>query len=317
LAINCFQIGYNPRNNAMENLQFLLIFLKIIEHGSISSAANALGVSRSSVSKQLATFEAQIGVRLLQRTTRKLTLSELGAEIAESAKMIQLCVSDINAVIDGHQNEAQGLLKVTCSVGIGRAHLIPLLAQFNALYPKVTLQLHLGDRFVDLIKEQFDVAVRVGHLADSSLIARRLGNLTWQVAASPSYLMTFGTPKVPEDLIKHACLFYQNQTSAINVWSFENMRSHKEYTIRVQGPLSINDAGALVDAAIDGMGILLIDKALLKQAIGQGKLVPLLTDYHLSSGYPVYALYPAKEWLPTKTRVFVEFLQKKLGQCLL
>jgi DNA-binding transcriptional LysR family regulator len=192
---------------------------------------------------------------------------------------------------------------------------MPLLREFSDKYPDIELELGLEDRFVDLIAERIDVAIRIGHLQDSSLVARRLGELNWQITASPDYLARYGAPKSPQDLSKHACLYYRSNKQSMSSWPFLNDNGNVD-AVKVQGPLTINDACALVDAAIAGIGILLIDKALLGDAIAQGKLIPILTDYRLAPGVPVYAIYPARDFLPAKTIAFVDFLLEKLSPLL-
>ena len=298
-------------NKRFDNLPALVLFVRIVQYGSLSGAAQSAGLSRSAVSKQLTTLEEKLGVRLLQRNTRNVTLTEAGKQILGEATRIVEAYESVEALAEELQGEVRGQLKVACSTGIGRVHLLPLLRQFNERYPKVHIQVLLEDRCVDLIDEQIDVAVRAGHLPSSSLIALRLGEMAWVVCASPAYLHQHGTPKVPRDLYQHNCLHYRNSQSAFNIWRF--IGPEGEENITIQGSICINDSTALVQAAEEGQGIVWVDKNSLGDALEKKRLVQVLDNYSLGSGYPIYALYPARRHLPAKTRVFVDFLSENFS----
>ncbi|MER2492423.1 LysR family transcriptional regulator [Catenovulum sediminis] len=290
----------------LDYLPALVLFARIVQYGSLSGAAKHSGLSRSAVSKQLSALEEKLGVRLLQRSTRNVRLTEAGKQIHSEACRVLEAFESVETLSDEMQGEVNGYLKVSCSTGIGRVHLVPLIKQFNALYPKVHVHLMLEDRFVDLIDEQIDVAIRVGHLPNSSLIALRLGEMAWAVCASPGYLAKNGTPKQPKDLLQHNCLCYRNGQSSFDNWLFNSNAG--EERIAIKGALSVNDSTALVQAAEDDQGIVWVDKNSLGDALEQGRLVQILQDYALGVGYPIYALYPARRHMPIKTRVFVDFL---------
>ncbi|MDW5416723.1 LysR family transcriptional regulator [Iodobacter sp. CM08] len=291
---------------SLDTLPGLALFSCVVRHGSLTGAAQELGLNRSSVSKQLARFEAQLGAKLLQRTTRKLALTELGERVWQEAQTVAAALGNIDAITDDYRQNVRGRLKVSCSSSLARVHLVPLLSLFSQRYPEVDLLLQLEDRFVDLTTEQVDIAIRVGHLPDSTLVARKLGELQLQLVASPAYLAQKGTPQTPSDLAQHACLFYQNGSRAMNLWTFSGPLGEEK--VRVKGPLAMNDACALVDAATHGLGLLLIDRALLAAPLASGQLLALLPDYQLAVGLPVYAVYPARDWLPAKVTAFVEFI---------
>ena len=293
-------------NKRLECLPALVHFARIVQYGSLTGAANSSGVSRSAISKQLTALEEKLGVRLLQRSTRNVKLTEAGKQILTEASRVLEAFESVETLSEELQGEVTGHLKVSCSTGIGRVHLVPLLKKFNQLYPKVQLQLLLEDRFVDLIDEKIYVAIRVGHLPDSSLIALRLGEMTWVVCASPEYLAKHGKPAKPTDLLQHNCLCYRNSQSSFDNWLFKGING--EERISISGSFSINDSSALVQAAEEGQGIIWVDKNSLGDALEQGRLVPILAEYSLGGGYPIYALYPARRHLPSKTRVFVDFL---------
>ncbi|GAA5176112.1 LysR family transcriptional regulator [Niveibacterium umoris] len=297
-----------------ERIPGLLLFARVARSGSFSSAATALGLSRSAVSKQVAAVEAQIGGRLIQRTTRSLELTELGEAVLAEAERIEAALEAIDDLGAAHAQEVRGKLRVSSSTAAGRELLVPLLPEFHRRYPALELELGLEDRFVDLVAERVDVAIRIGHLPDSSLVARRLGELTWALVASPDYLARRGTPARPEDLAAHDCLCYGNAKFRQDTWGFVADGEPRRFPVR--GALVINDASALVDAAIRGMGVLLIDRALVQQPIEAGLLRPLLPDYPPTQGVPVYVVYPDRSHLPARTQAFVDFLLERFAPLL-
>lgn len=298
-------------NKLLGSLPALVLFARIVQYGSLSSAAQNSGLSRSAVSKQLTALEKNLGVRLLQRSTRNIKLTEAGNLILSEATRVLEAFENVETLSEELQGQVRGHLIVSCSIGIGRVHLVPLLKQFQRLYPKVYVQLLLEDRFADLIDEQIDVSIRSGDLPNSSLIGVRLGKMTWTVCASPDYLSKNGTPKVPTDLLQHNCLYYSNSQSSFNNWLF--LGPNGEESISINGSFSINDSTALVQSAEEGQGILWIDKNSLGNALEKGRLVKILEDYSLGPGYPIYALYPARRHLSLKTRVFVDFLKENFS----
>jgi len=289
-----------------KNMKELVLFSHINKHGSLSAAAQLLGISRSSVSKQLSALEKKIGSRLFNRTTRKIMLTDVGRQILQEAHKIELALQMIDHISEDHQSELTGVLKVSCPSAQGRVHIVPLMAKFLARYPKLEVNLQLEDRLVDMVAENVDVSIRVGHLPDSSLIARKLGDLSWILCASPDYLKYAPPLKIPSDLAHHRCLFYQNSKVAMNTWTFSSAAG--EESITVTGPLAINDPSALVSAAVEHAGVLLIDKGLLGDTIHQGKLVPILPDYQPIGGLPIYVVFSEREFMPAKIRALINFL---------
>ncbi len=298
-------------NKRLSSLPALVLFARIVQYGSLSGAARNSDLSRSAVSKQLTALEKKLGVRLLQRSTRNVKLTEAGKLILNEATRMLEAFESIETLSEELQGQVRGHLKVSCSIGIGRVHLVPLLKQFKALYPKVHVQLLLEDRFVDLIDEQIDVSIRLGDLPNSSLIALRLGEMTWTICASPDYLSKNGTPKIPTDLLQHDCLYYSNSQSSFKNWSFWGPNGKE--IIAINGSFSINDSTALVQAAEEGQGVLWVDKNSLGNAYEKGRLVQILGDYSLGAGYPIYALYPARRHLSLKTRMFIDFLKENFS----
>ncbi len=293
-----------------QNMQGLVLFSHINRLGSLSAAAQLLGLSRSSVSKQLAALERSIGSRLFNRTTRKIVLTEVGRQVLQEAYKVERALQSIEHISEGSQSEITGTLNVSCASAQGRIHLVPLITQFLARFPNVNVNLQLEDRLVDMVAENLDVSLRVGHLPDSSLIARKLGEIKGMVCASPEYLKNAPPLMTPSDLLHHRCLFYRNSVIAMNAWSFVSDAGDESVT--VTGPLTINDPGALISAALNNAGVLLIDKGLLGDTLREGRLVPVLSEYQLVGSLPMFVVYPEKEFIPAKTRALVDFLLEKM-----
>ena len=293
-----------------QNMHGLVLFSHINRLGSLSAAAQLLGISRSSVSKQLAALEGKIGSRLFNRTTRKIVLTEVGRQVLQEAYKVERALQTIEHISEDSQSVIAGDLNVTCASAQGRVHLVPLITKFLAHYPKVNLNLQLDDRFVDMVATNLDVAIRVGFLPDSTLIARKLGDLSGVLCASPEYLSNAPPLQTPADLLHHPCLFYRNSKVAMNAWSFSS--DEGEQSVTVSGPLSINDSGALISAALAHAGVLLIDKGLLGDTIRDGQLVPILPGYRSIQNLPMYVVYPEREFIPAKTRALVDFLLEEM-----
>jgi LysR family transcriptional activator of dmlA len=293
-----------------QNMQGLVLFSHINRLGSLSAAAQLLGISRSSVSKQLAALEGKIGSRLFNRTTRKIVLTEVGRQVLQEAYKVELALQTIEHISEDSQSVIAGDLNVTCASAQGRVHLVPLITMFLAHYPKVNVNLQLEDRFVDMVAENLDVSIRIGYLPDSTLIARKLADLSAVLCASPKYLSNAPPLQTPTDLLHHRCLFYRNSKLAMNSWSF--ISDEGEESVAVSGPLSINDPGALISAALAHAGVLLIDKGLLGDIMRDGQLVPVLTGYRSIQSLPMYVVYPEREFIPAKTRALVDFLLEKM-----
>ena len=292
------------------NTQGLILFSHIERQGSLAAAAQLLGMSRSSVSKQLAALEKKVGARLFNRTTRKIALTDVGIQVLKEAHKVERALQNIEHISEDSQSVIAGDLNVSCVSAQGRVHLVPLLTQFLALYPKINVNLQLEDRFVDMVADNMDVSIRVGYLPDSTLIARKLGDLSGVLCASPEYLSKAPPLNTPSDLLHHHCLFYRSATTSMNDWSFASEKG--EETVTVTGQLSINDPDVLITAALDHAGILLTDKSLLGDIMQKGRLVPVLTQYQPIGVLPIYVVYPEKEFIPAKTRALVNFLLDKM-----
>ncbi len=293
-----------------QNMHGLVLLSHINRLGSLSAAAQLLGISRSSVSKQLAALEGKIGSRLFNRTTRKIVLTEVGRQVLQEAYKVERALQTIEHISEDSQSVIAGDLNVTCASAQGRVHLLPLITKFLAHYPKINVNLQLDDRFVDMVAANLDVSIRIGFLPDSTLIARKLGDLSGVLCASPKYLSNAPPLQTPADLLHHRCLFYRNSKLAMNSWSF--ISDEGEQSVTVSGPLSINDPGALISAALAHAGVLLIDKGLLGDTIRDGQLVPILPGYRSIQNLPMYVVYPEREFIPAKTRALVDFLLEEM-----
>ena len=292
------------------NPQRLALFSAIVHAGSISKAAASLGMAKSVLSRQLAKLEEELGTRLIQRSTRKLTLTEIGELVFAEARHIDRAVANIEQLTEQHQSEVKGRLRVTCPRPLGQRYLVPLLVEFTTLYPKIEVSLTVDDRMVDLIAEHIDVALRVAHLEDSTLVARKLCDNPRVLVAAPTYLARWGTPREPADLLDHDCVVYSSGARVFDEWSF--MRDGTITPVRVQSRVQMNDGMALVAGAVAGGGVMVIDRLLVDHELKDGSLLQLLPDYQLRPGQPVYAVYPARAWLAFKTATFVAFLQERL-----
>jgi DNA-binding transcriptional LysR family regulator len=290
----------------MLNPQLLTTFSAIVSAGSISAAATRLGCGKSVLSRQLARLEADLGARLIQRTTRKLTLTEVGKVVLLEAQQIDRALSNVAQISGQFQQEVRGPLRVACPRPLGQRHLVPLITEFTRLHPLVEVTLLVEDRMSDLIAEQIDVAIRVAQLEDSTLVARKLADNPRVLVAAPAYLARAGLPTVPEDLAHHDCLLWTRENRVYDEWPLS--LDGTTTLVRVQGRIRINDGMALVATACSGAGVTLLDRLLVEPELASGELVELLPAYRLPAGPPLYAVYPARQWLALNTATFVEFL---------
>lgn len=294
----------------MLNPQHLATFSAIVSAGSISKAATRLGCGKSVVSRQLAKLETELGTRLIQRTTRRLVLTEVGEAVLLEAQQIDRSLANVEQITGQFQQEVRGRLRVACPRPLGQRYLIPLLTEFTQRHPQVEITLVVEDRLTDLVAEQIDVAIRVAHMEDSTLVARKLAPNPRVLIAAPAYLARASTPKTPADLAHHNCLLYISGTTVRDEWTFR--KGSATTLIRATGNIKMNDGMALAASACAGAGITVLDRLLVEPELASGVLVELLPDYILGAGPPVYAVYPARKWLALKTKTFVSFLQERL-----
>lgn len=294
----------------MDRLQSMAVFVRVAELGSFSAAARQLGLSKSAASKHVAALEERLGVKLVHRTTRRLALTEVGAAYRDWCARIVQEVEEAELTASRHSVEPRGRLKVNAPMSFGFLHLGPLLPEFLARHPGITVELILNDRFVDLLEEGFDVALRIGRLADSSLIARRLAAARSVCAASETYLAGAGVPTRPEDLARHNCLCY-SWRQAPDDWTF--LRAGEETTVRVAGNLWANNGDALRAAACAGLGVVYLPDFILMDDIDGGRLQALLPEW-ATPEIPIHAVFPPQRHPSAKLRAFVDFLVERLGR---
>lgn len=285
-------------------------FVRVVERGSFAGAAADLGVTPSALSKLVTRIEERLGVRLLTRSTRKLTLTAEGDLFAQRSRDILASIESAEAEVTASRTVPRGNVHVSVGTAFARRKLAPYIPEFMARYPEITLQIDLSDRQVDLVAEQVDVAIRSGALADSTLVARKILDAKRVICASPAYLKKHGTPKTPGDLRQHTCLVITG-FAALSQWPFRTNEGINR--LAISGPFMTDNADLLLDMAIAGLGISRLADFMMADAVREGKLVPLLTDMHLDEPFPIHALtVPGRHRAP-RIKAFIDFLVEKFG----
>ncbi|EAQ63895.1 putative transcription regulator protein [Marinomonas sp. MED121] len=288
----------------MDELRRIGVFTRVVETKSFSEAARQLGVAKSAVSKQIVQLEKEVGVRLLNRTTRSLSLTEAGEifyrHSAEIVNRTKIALSELKE----YQNQPTGTLRISCPVSFGTEHLIPVIKEVRALYPLLKIDLLLEDRIINMVEEGVDLAIRIGWLQESNLVAKLVCETPVSVFASPEYLAQKGTPKTPQDLQKHDWISLSLFSSPLT-WEFE--KKGQKQSVQMHSQLKSNSVAAVIALSKSGQGISALTKFCLQNDFEKGLLQPLLTDYKLKpSG--IYAVYPHREHVPPKVRIFIDFL---------
>jgi DNA-binding transcriptional LysR family regulator len=291
-----------------DSLQEMTVFARVVGTGSLSAAARDLGLSPALVSRRLAALEGRLGVRLINRTTRTLRLTDEGAQYYESCSRILGEIVEADAAVSAGRVEPQGVLRIAMPAAFGHLHVAPLVPRFAARYPKVQLALSLSDRNISLIDEGFDLAIRIAELEDSSLAARKLAPNRRVVCASPAYLARHGTPRSPEELARHNCL----TTDFTMSWDYKDPAG-RPGSVRVAGRYACDNWEVLREWALAGLGVALKSTWDVRHQLEDGSLVPLLPGYTFDEDVAIYAVYPHRRYLPAKTRAFVEFLAESFG----
>lgn len=294
----------------MDRLAAIEAFVRVAESGSFSEAARRLRASKSAVSRQVSALETELGARLFHRTTRSLTLTEAGRGYFERAARILADLEEANQSVSQLQAAPRGRLRVNAPMSFGFLHLAPAIPDFLFRFPEVEIDLVMNDRFVDLVDEGFDVAVRIGTLADSSLVARRLAPIRRAVCASPAYLEARGKPVSPDDLTTHECLCYSNVTLA-HEWRFV-AADGRPWPIAVKGRLTANNGDAIRAAALRGLGLAYMPTFIVGGDLQAGTLVTVL-DQFVPQDMTLNAVYPHARHLSPKVRAFVDFLGARFG----
>lgn len=296
----------------MDRFQALQAFVRVVELGSFARAAERLGVSTSAVSRHVADLESHLNVRLLQRTTRRLSLTDTGQSFYERGVQLLADLDEAESSVRAAAVLPQGTLRLTCAVTFGVRHVAPAIAAFTAQYPQVAVDIDLSDRAVDLVEEGFDLAIRIGAIGQQGLVSRRLATMRLVCCASPDYLARHaGHPvRVPADLAAHECLSY-TQVPVPNTWRFEGPDG-ASHEVRVPVRHRVNSGRMLVALAAAGMGVINEPDFIVNPEIRAGRLRPLLTDY-ASPGASIAAVYPSRRLLSTKVRTLVDFLAQRFA----
>jgi DNA-binding transcriptional LysR family regulator len=293
----------------MDKLTSMSVFVRVAKAGSFAGGASELGISRAMATKHIMQLEGSLGTRLFNRTTRSLSLTEVGASYLERCQQVLLDVDEMEAAVTHLQTEPRGVLKISAPPVIGATHITRAVAEFLKLHPDLSVDMILQSSTGDLIDEGIDVAIYLGDLDDTSMVARKLASSPMVVCASPEYLAKYGTPKTPEDLYHHSCLINWASTPR-NKWRFKGKIGY--ITINVSGRMQSNVADANRIAAINGLGLVMLATYVVGRDIEKGKLVPVLENYVLPP-LDIHAVYPHRKYLSAKVRRFLDFLQAWLA----
>ena len=289
----------------MDRLTEMEAFATVVDQGGFTDAARKMGISKSAVSKHVSSLEARLGARLLNRTTRRVSPTEIGLAYYDRARRVLNDAGEADALVTSMQTAPSGTLRISVATDFGVNHLSPVLGRFLTEYPDITVNMVLNNRYVELISEGFDMAVRIGELEDSSLRARKLAETNKRMIGSPSYFQRYGRPGRIDDLNAHKLLHYSNQASG-NVWRITAPSGEKRQ-VRTAGWLTVNDGQSLLNAAISGLGIAYLPSFLYADAMEQGLVEEAIPDLPQES-QGIYAVYPPGRFTQPKVRAFIDFL---------
>ena len=289
----------------------MAVFERVVERGSFAAAAGDVGLSASAVSKLISRLESRLGVRLLNRTTRRLALTAEGTLYLKRSREILAAIEVAESELSSARTSPRGHLRVHAPPVMIADHFAPALPGFLTRYPRLTVEFLVANRVVDIVAENVDVSMRTGQLRDSSLVACKIIDLTQIVCASPEYLARRGHPVTPSDLSQHPCLTL-NSMPAPGTWSFS--KDGRSISVEVSGPVSADSSDVLVRLAVEGVGIVRLGELAVARALMNGTLVPLLQDVQIREGYPLWALLPPGKQRSSKVKVFLEFLAECLGR---
>lgn len=294
----------------MDALSDIAFFALLVRHGNLTSAARELDVTPPAVSRRLALLENRLGIRLLNRTTRRVSLTYEGELYLEEGRRILDDLGELEQRVSSGHSVPRGLLRVNASFGFGREYVTPIVAEFLQAYPEVEVQLRLTDRPINLVEEGFDVCVRFGHVPDARVVARKIASNRRYLCASPAYLERYGAPETPADLRRHKCIVIHQTNAAVGAWHLNN--GAEEETIKVRGAVVTNDGDAAVAMALRGMGILERSEWHVAPYIRSGRLQLLLPDWVLPAA-DIYVVYPVRKNLSAKVRAFVDHLADSIA----
>lgn len=296
----------------MDGIEFdqITAFLATVDHQGFTAAGKAIGRDGSILSRRVTALEKRLGVRLLERTTRRLALTEAGEQLHRRMSVTMQTIAEIERDAADAATIVHGTLRIALPATFGRMWIAPIIPEFLKAHPGIRIETAYEDRYVDLVAESFDVAVRIGSLADSRLIARTIAPDRRILCAAPRYLATHGEPATPSDLSRHACLGFGRPASH-PAWHLRN--GQKTAAVRVSGPLVTDDAYSLVQAAVAGIGIALVSDWLAAPELGNGKLVAVLPDWTIDSQDGVHIVHASANLVPAKTRAFADWLAARMA----
>jgi len=284
------------------------VFVRVAKAGSFAGGARELGISRAMATKHIMQLEGSLGTRLINRTTRSLSLTDVGVSYLDRCQQVLLDVEEMESAVTHLQTEHRGMLKISAPPVIGAKHITRAIAEFLKIHPDLTVDLILQSSTGDLIDEGIDIAIYLGDLADTSMVARKLASSSMMVCGSPDYLAKHGIPKTPEDLLNHSCLVNW-ASSPRNKWKFKSKTGYT--SINVTGRMQSNVADANRIAAVNGLGLVMLATYVVGRDIEKGKLIAVLEDY-APPPLDIHAVYPHRKYLSAKVRRFLDFLQKWL-----
>lgn len=296
----------------MDRFDSMSIFVAAVEAGSLSAAARLRGTPLATVSRKVAELEAHLGARLLNRSSRVLSLTDAGRSYLPACKRVLEDLGEVERAVSGEYQAAKGDLIITAPIVFGRLHVLPVVAAFLKAYPEILIHLVLSDRTANLFEDHIDLALRIGHLPDSSLVATRLGTIRFVVCASPDYFAARGTPQNPTDLSAHDCITFEALMSS-DSWRFANGRTN--LSVPVRSRLVVNTAEAAIEAAIAGVGITRVLSYQVADALKAGTLAVALQDFEPEPS-PVSLVYTSGRLLPLKVRAFLDFAAPRLKAAL-
>lgn len=296
----------------MNRLESMAVFIEVVASGSLSGASRKLKMPLPTVSRKVSELESHIKARLLNRSTRKLTLTDAGKTYLASCKRILEDVREAERTASGEYSAPTGELIITAPIVFGRLHVLPITTEFLKAYPDVQVRLVLGDRSRNLLEDHIDLAVRIGELPDSNLIATRVGTISNVVCASPEYFAKRGAPKRPQDLAKHECITFTGLMSP-DFWTFKTDQS--EFSVPINSRLVVNTAEAAIDAAMQGAGVTRVLSYQIEKLVHAGKLVTALKKWE-SAPVSVSLVYTGQRLLPLKLRAFLDFAAPRLRSAL-
>lgn len=294
----------------MDRVTGIELFIRVVETGSFSKAAGEIGITQPTATKAVAAIEQRVGARLLHRSTRGLTLTEVGTLYYEKCKLIAREIDEADNLATLLQSTVGGMLRISTSVAFGRRVMVPLVLRYRALHPEITIDLSFDDRYVNLVEQGVDLAIRMGPMADSSLGARYLGTNPWLMVAAPSYLEMRGTPGSVADLPQHDCVVYSS-VQGDDRWSLKTATG-ETLSVPVKGPLRSNNLSAVLAATRAGMGLAVLPWYVARESLADGTVQQVLADHGLPE-QEIHAVFPSPKLVPLKVTSFSSFLQQSLS----